>query len=292
MGFLRVAIATVSSSGVVTGVAPGTTTIRATSEGKTGTATVTVTPVPVASVAVSPASATLIVGGQTTLTATVKDASGNTLTGRPVTWASSNPSVVTVSATGVVTAVGAGEATVFASSEGKVGQAAITVNPVPVASVAVTPATATVAIGQTQQLTATVRDAAGNALTGRTVTWSSSNPSIALVSSAGLVTAVGPGPATITATAEGKSGTATVTVPAPPAAPVASVSVTPASQTLKVGEAVQLTAVCLDALGAALSGRTVTWVSDKPSIAMPDTSEGTSVTVRAKKEGDATITAT
>ena len=82
-----------------------------------------------------------------------------------------------------------------------------------VASVTVAPAANTVVIGATVRLTATAKDAAGNALTGRQVTWSSSNTAIALVTT-GVVTGVAQGLSTITATAEGKSGTASVTVKA------------------------------------------------------------------------------
>ena len=65
------------------------------------------------------------------------------------------------------------------------------------------------------QLTATLKDASGNTLSGRTVTWSSSNTSVATVSSSGLVSAVTPGSATVTAASEGKTGTASITVTAP-----------------------------------------------------------------------------
>jgi len=65
---------------------------------------------------------------------------------------------------------------------------------------------------QTQTLTASTLDASGNALTGRSVAWSTTAGTVASVSQAGLVTAVGPGSATITATSEGKSGSATITV--------------------------------------------------------------------------------
>ena len=82
-----------------------------------------------------------------------------------------------------------------------------------VASVTVAPVANTVVIGGTVRLTATANDAAGNRLTGRQVTWSSSNTDIALVT-AGIVTGVADGLSTITATAEGKSGTASVTVKA------------------------------------------------------------------------------
>lgn len=86
--------------------------------------------------------------------------------------------------------------------------------PTPVANVTVDPGTAVLAPQQTQQLTATPRDAQGNPLSGRTVTWTTSAQAVASVSTAGLVTAAGTGTATITATSEGRSGSATITVAA------------------------------------------------------------------------------
>ena len=90
--------------------------------------------------------------------------------------------------------------------------------PAPVASVVVSPSSTTLEIGQTAQLTATVTDAGGNVLSGRTIAWSSSSQAVATVGAAGLVTAVGPGVTTLTATSEGRSGTAAATVVAPVAA--------------------------------------------------------------------------
>ena len=210
-------VATVSSSGLVSGLAAGSATITATSEGKSGTAAITVTAVtvPVASVTVSPASASVPAGQTTQLTATPKDSSGNTLTGRTIAWASSNTSVATVSSSGLVRGVVAGSATITATSEGKSGSSAITVTAVPVASVTVSPASATVFVSQTLQLSATPKDANGNTLTGRTITWGSSNNAVATVSSSGLVSGVTAGSATITATSETKSGTAAITVSTP-----------------------------------------------------------------------------
>jgi endo-1,4-beta-xylanase len=119
-------VATVSASGQVTGVAAGTTTITATSEGKSGTATVTVQDPPVANVVVTPGTATLVRQQTTQLNASVRDALGGTLT-RPVTWSSGTPAVVTVSGSGLLTAVGLGTSTISATSEGKTGTATVTV---------------------------------------------------------------------------------------------------------------------------------------------------------------------
>src|SRR5438128_474819 len=83
-----------------------------------------------------------------------------------------------------------------------------------VASVEVSPASATVQVGATVQLTPTPRDASGNPLTGRIVTWATSDAAVATVSVSGLVGGVAAGSATITATSEGKTGQASITVPA------------------------------------------------------------------------------
>jgi len=279
------AVGTVSASGLVTGVAVGAATITATSEGQSGTAAVTVSTVPVASVVVSPATANVSVGGTTPLSATPKDAAGSVLTGRAVTWTSSNPAIATVSATGLVTGVAAGSATITATSEGKTGSAAVTVSVVPVASVTVSPVTPVVLVGATVPLTATLKDAAGNVLSGRSVTWSSNAPAIATVSSTGLVTGVAAGAATIIATSEGKAATAAVTVNL---VPVASVSVSPASAGMPLGQWVQLTATLLDANGMPLTGRSITWASSAPAVAAVST--GGLVTGVAV--GAATLTAT
>src|SRR5205809_7367386 len=83
----------------------------------------------VVTVTVSPAAPSVAVGGTLLLTATPKDANGNPLTGRTVTWASSAPAVATVSGTGLVTGAAAGAATITATSENKSGAAAATVPP-------------------------------------------------------------------------------------------------------------------------------------------------------------------
>jgi uncharacterized protein YjdB len=116
-------VATVdASSGVVRGVAVGSATVTATSEGRSGTATITVAaPVePVASVTVAMALDTLEVTETRTLQATLRDAGGNVLTGRVVRWTSSNPAIAAVdSVTGLLTGIDRGTVTVTATSEGQ-----------------------------------------------------------------------------------------------------------------------------------------------------------------------------
>jgi len=178
----------------------------------TGNVTVTCTQPSIASVVVSPTSASVPVGQTLQLTGTPEDANGNPLSGRTISWSSGNSAVATVNGNGLVTGVAAGATTITATSEGTSGTAAVTVTSVPVASVTVSPATVSLQPGQTQQLTATPKDAGGNALSGRMVTWASGSTAVATVSGSGLVSGVAAGSATITATSEGKSGSASVTV--------------------------------------------------------------------------------
>ena len=212
------AIATVSSSGAVQAVAAGSITVTATSEGRSGTAQVTVAPVPVASVSVTLNASSVLVGNSTQAVATLRDAQGNALTGRTVSWQSSNPSVASVSAAGLVTAVAEGTANIVATSEGRTGQApiAVTAPPPSVASVSVTPGSAALLAGASVQLAATLRSASGAVLTGRPVSWSTSNGAVASVSSTGLVRALTAGTAVITATSEGQRGSSSITVSVPP----------------------------------------------------------------------------
>lgn len=260
----NVAVATVSSTGSVAAVAPGTVTITATSEGRTGTATVVVLARLASVVIVSPASGTLVVGTTQALTTQVTDEQGNLLTGRPVTYTTDAPSVATVSATGVVTAVAAGTARITATSEGRTGSATFTVIPVPVATVQVTPQTASLVPGATLQLSAVARSAGGTILGGRTVVWTSGAPSIATVGTTGQVTAVANGVVVILATVDGVTASATITV-AP--TPVASIEVTPVTPNVAVGDAIQLSATLRDATGAVLTGRTISWSSADESLA-------------------------
>lgn len=222
------ALATVSVTGLVTMVGAGTVTITATVSSISDTSTGDIAPaiVPVSTVTVSPSSFTLYPGSTQALTITLKDTLGNVLTGRTITYSSSNNSIATVSSSGVVTGVAVGNATITATSEGKNGTAALAVIQTPVASITVAPSSFSINTGASQQLVATPRDGSGNPLTGRTISWGSSDVTKASVSSSGLVTAISSGSVTITATCETKAATSvgTLTNAVTPASPIDSPS--------------------------------------------------------------------
>ena len=205
-------VATVTAAGVVTALAPGSARITATSEGKTGLASVQVVPLPVATLEITPASASLLVGDVRAFSVLVRAVNGTILAGRDIVWRSGSSSVVAVSAAGVVTGVSPGVALIVAESEGVSAASSVSVTMPPVASITLAPASPSVAVSTVVQLVATVRDASGAPLVGRTVSWRSANENVAFVSSTGLVVGVGVGSAIITVTSEGISATTTITV--------------------------------------------------------------------------------
>ncbi len=284
----RPLIASVSSTGLVTGLLPGGAVITASAEGKSASASVEVRLRPVNSVDIFPTSVTLVQGEQRQFSATPRASDGAELEGREVTWSSANTAVVTVAENGLAKAVGVGTTTVRALVEGKASTAQVTVTPIPVATIEVNPPTSSITIAQTRQLTATLRAVDGTILTGRKVDWSSDPQSVAAVDASGLVTPIRVGEATITASAEGKSGTAVVTVVP---RPVASVEVSPPTAVMVIGDERQFTAIARASDGTVLDGREVAWSSGDPDVAFVSDnglvaalSDGTT-TIRAAIEG-------
>lgn len=286
--------ATSGTSVTVSGGTPGSAVITASAAGTegsaSGTATITVTPVPVASVTVSPATQSLQVGQSGNVSAEAKDASGNVLAGRDITWATNNASVANVTGSGasaVISAQGPGTATITARSEGREATATVTVSAVPVASVTVAPASLTfTTIGSNQAASAKTFDAGNNELTGRTITWQTSNPAVADVTGTGanvVVNARGPGSAVITATSEGKNGALNVSV----GAAVASVTIDPLSATVAAGSTRQIAATLKDAAGNVLN-RTIVWSSTNTGVAEVSATG----LLTAKSPGTTTVTAT
>jgi len=208
-------IASVSPGGLVSGVSVGTTTITAEIDNRTSTLQVTVTLVPVGSVTL-PALDTLVENDVRQYNPVVRDTAGKVITsllGRSVIFQSNNLPVATVSNQGVANGVAQGTATFVATVDG-VSSNDMTLRVARITTVTIAPTSATVAVGATQALTVTLKDAAGNVLnSSRPITFSSTSSAIASVTQAGVVTGVATGTATIFASINGISGSIVVTVP-------------------------------------------------------------------------------
>jgi len=255
-------IATVSSTGLVTGVAAGTSVITfKNSGGCIKTATVTVNAVPAITGTLS-----VCVGSTTQLTG-----SGTAATTTP--WASGTTAVATVSSTGLVTGVAAGTSVItFTNSGGCKATVTVTISAAPTIT-----GTLTVCAGSTTQLT-------GSGTAATTTPWVSGTTTVATVSSTGLVTGVAAGTSVITfKNSGGCTKTATVTVSAAPAIT--------GTLTVCMGSITQLT-------GSGTAATTTPWVSGTTTVAtvsstglVTGVAAGTSV-ITFKNSGGCTKTAT
>lgn len=242
-------IATVSSSGVVSGKSAGSVAITASTGALVSNAlALTVVNPSVASIMISAATTTLVTSGTLQLQALVRDAAGNVLNNVELSWGTSTPGVAAVSNTGLVTATSPGLASISAAAGSVVSNVlGLTVVSAPLASITITPDSVSLAGGATQQFSAVGRDAGGN-LVAISPVWSVVAGGGA-ISASGLFTAGGaPGTYrnTVTASAGGKSASASVTIIV---GALATITVTPNPASLGAGASQQFTAVGRDGGG-------------------------------------------
>ncbi|MFZ1133791.1 MAG: Ig-like domain-containing protein [Candidatus Korobacteraceae bacterium] len=223
-------------------------------------------------------------------TGTYSDGSTKVLTST-ANWISSNPAVATVNTTGLATGMTAGTTTISATSGTITGSTVLTVNPAPLVSIAVTPATATVAPSGTQQYTAmgTYADGSTQNIT-LSVTWSASAGTI---SQSGLAntTGVTPGSTVTIMAAQGNiSGTATLTI----TNPLVSIAVTPLTASIAQQTTQQYVAIGTYAdHSTQVITTSVTWNSSNTTVATISNSQGTQgLATSGTTAGMTTITAT
>ena len=217
-------VATVSSTGRVIARGGGTTYIVAKFDGLVKKAPLTVRgAVKAETISLSASKTNVKVGEYAQLTAVAKNASGAPVDA-DLSWKSSNTSAVRVYSNGLIKGVGKGSATVTVSGGGASAKISISVGSTTteektstssgtnVATVLVFPMTETLKVGLGKQFIALPRDKSGSTLSGKSVSWKSSNTSVATVSSTGLVITRSPGTAVITATVDGVVGKGSLSV--------------------------------------------------------------------------------
>ncbi len=234
------AVATISSKGLANSVASGTANISASLGSVTQTTALTVTAPSMVSIAVTPVGLTLGIGigQQFVATATYSDGSSSDLSSG-VTWNSSSPAVAAVDGSGMATTLAAGSTTITATVGSLSDNTVLTVVAAHLTSISVTPATASIALGTTQQFSAVGNFDDGSTQPLTSVTWFSGSSAVASLDSNGLATSLGTGTATITVASGSVTGTASLTVTG---ASLVSIAVTPANATMATGTTKQFAA--------------------------------------------------
>ncbi|MNG91808.1 gamma-glutamyl-gamma-aminobutyrate hydrolase [compost metagenome] len=288
------AIATVSLTGLVTAVAPGTATITGTLDGQSATLSVTVTNATLnaggLTITVPPVTLAVGLSRQLTASGAYSDGTSADVTAN-VQWSNSDPAIATVSLTGLVTAVAPGTATITGTLDGQSATLSVTVTNATLSAggLTITVPPMTLAAGLTGQLAANGSYSDGSSVNVTpSVSWTSSDPAVATVDASGLVTGVATGTATITGTLDGQSATLSVTV-TNATLNVGGLTITTPPVTLAAGQGSQLAAS-----GSYSDGTTtdvtanVQWSSDNPAVATVDASG----LVTGVAPGTATITGT
>jgi hypothetical protein len=278
-------VATVNTSGLVTTVAPGQTTITASISGQSDTSTLTVVPAHLTSIDVSPSVQTIAAGTTQLFTAVGNFDDGSTQLLQSVTWSSSSTSAAKIDINGVATGVGTGTSTITATSGSVSGTASLTVSAATLVSIAVTPASWSMAVGTTKQYTATgtFSDSSLQDVTAVAV-WTSSTPATATINAQGLASSVATGTTTIGAAFGSVSGSTGLTVST---AHLVSIAVSPANPRIEKSTSIKFTATGTFSDGSVatnLSG--VSWKSSKPNLASV---RGSGI-AHGKKNGTVTIT--
>jgi hypothetical protein len=288
-------VATVSNQGLVTSSSLGSANMTAALGSVSGSTLVTVTPAALVSIAVTPAIPSIPLGTtqQFTATGTYTDQSNQNIS-TSVQWTSSNPTIATISnaagTQGLATSAGSGSSLITATSGSLSGGTMLSVTAT-LTSLTVSPANSLLALGTTEQLSAsgTFTDGTTQDLTN-SVTWTSSDTEIANISSAGLATGLMTGPATISASSASISGTATVTVSP---AVLLSISVSPPNASIALNSSQQFTATGAYSDGSSqdLSAE-VSWASSSAVVATISDSVPTMGLATGITAGTTIITAT
>ena len=208
------ATASMAAGGLALGKIAGTAQITATTGTLTASTVLTVTPAVLLSIAVTPQNPTVLIAAtrQLAVIATYSDSSTADVTSGS-TFVSATPASSSVASGGLVTGVSAGTSVMTASFSGKTAGTTVTVPAATLVSIAVTPATASIAVGGVQQFvaTATYSDNS-NAIITNSAIWTSGTVANATVLNTGIATGIAAGTSSITATAAGQSGSALLTV--------------------------------------------------------------------------------
>ncbi|MBW3628176.1 MAG: Ig-like domain-containing protein, partial [Gemmatimonadetes bacterium] len=257
--------AAIDSAGRVVARAEGVAAITAAAGGREALVQLTVSS-PAARIVIFPTPLGLRVGDRRAISATATRRDGLPVTARRISWSSRNASVATVDSTGTVSGVSAGTAIVVAAM-GTVADSARVAVSGPTARVRIVPDSLPVRVGERWTLRVRSEDAEGNEVIGVPVSWSSTDPEVAVLDSVGTARGVRIGRARVSATVEGVRGSGIVDVVS---ALVDSMALWPSAILVQAGSTRDLQVDLLGAGGRRVTGPAVTWTSSDPEVASVD----------------------
>jgi len=236
-------VAGVDATGLATGLAPGQTTISVFYNSMTATASLTVNPAVLTNIVVTPVTTVVGVNGNAQFTATgvFSDNSTQDLSSQ-VIWTSSNGAFATIDATGLATGISTGTLTITATSGTISGSATLNVTTATLQSITITPDNPIVPPHSRTQLTAIGHFSDGSQQVLSGVSWRSSSPQYAMVSSSGVLRSKNAKnkAVTITAKLNGVTGTTSVTVTS---MTIQTVAIQPVNPTMAAGTKLQLSLI-------------------------------------------------
>jgi trimeric autotransporter adhesin len=287
---LNTAIATVSATGLITGVAAGQTSIKLSYNSISATALITVTPTTVPEqLLINATTNTVIVGNTITFTLSYTNNQGMTApVPAGVVWSSSNSTIASVSQTGVITGIAAGQALITATLNGVTTTSANVTVSASQERIEINPGTISLMQGNTANFTVAYFNAAGQSLPVPSgLVWSSNNTAIVTINQQGMISTIGAGQTTIKAMLNTFSSTATVTVTANTM--LATISLNPSTVLeVNLGQTAPIVATGLNASGNPISGLTFNWASSNNSLVTVNSAG----TVTGMGYGTANVTAT
>lgn len=266
---------TVNSTGLVKGVSVGTATITASADGKSASVSITVTDTAppkrvLTQISVSPSTAAIAVGQTQAYSAVGYDQFNTVMSGITFGWSSDGSSSVAILNGNVATGASQGTVHITASAFGiSSAPASLTVlPPAPIlTSIAVTPVSASIFTGGTQQLTAVGYDQSGNPMSGIAFAWASADTGVANIDSSGLASGLSNGSVRISASALGVNSNSIILTVSRPASVLTSIIASPSTASIQAGSVQQFTAVGYDQFHNAMTGIAFSWSSSDVNVA-------------------------
>ncbi|MFQ5454609.1 MAG: Ig-like domain-containing protein [Nitrospirota bacterium] len=268
-------------TGLANAVSKGKARVKAISSGIFSNSAVITVINPISAIEIFPPSPVINIGTSQPITSIVKDISANQISGIDVTLTSDNPSVAVIDNNGIASGISQGEAAITASVGGVISNQPVILNvsdtvgvsiaPV-ISSIEVFPSSGSIDVCTDMTFVPIIWDNSNPSkqVSGINVTWSSDNPSVAVIDNNGIASGISQGKAAITASVGGVISNTVIFTVNNPISSIELMPVTVSAPALKIGMQYQFTAIARNSIGNNLSSIKLSWGSSAPQIASVD----------------------